>query len=119
MSEMKTYVGSCHCGKVRFEVKTTLDKLMSCNCSICSRMGWLLAFAPAEQFTLLSGADSLTDYQFGKKHIHHVFCSTCGVRSFGHGAGPDGKESYAVNARCLEGVDLEGVPVTSFDGKSL
>lgn len=110
--------GSCHCGAVRYRVRTTLDTLASCNCSICSRVGWLLAFVPSEDFTLEAGDDHLADYQFGHRQAHHVFCRTCGVRSFSRGS-MGGKEMVAVNVRCLEGVDLRGHPVKEFDGKSL
>jgi hypothetical protein len=119
MSEPKKYEGSCHCGNVRFEVQTDLDTVMQCNCSICSRAGYLLAFVPASSFKLVSGAGAQSDYQFNKKHIHHLFCSTCGVRSFGHGKGPDGSEMYAVNVRTLEGVDLDALKVKKVDGKAL
>ena len=111
--------GGCHCGNVRFDVEMTIDTLMACNCSICSKRGYLLAFTPEKNFTLLSGADSLTDYQFGKKNIHHVFCKTCGVSAFGNGAMPDGTKMRAINARCLDGIDIAQIPVTPFDGKSL
>lgn len=120
--ENKTYAGGCHCGAVRFEVQMARpETLIACNCSMCGRMGWLLAFVPAEQFSLLSGADALRDYQFAKKHIHHEFCSTCGVRAFGHGKNPDGEgETYSVNVRCLDDNDeLLTIPVHSFDGRSL
>ena len=100
------HTGGCHCGKVRFEVRGELDlqHLYACNCSICARAGWLLVFVKDEQFKLLSGQDVLTDYQFGKKNIHHLFCSNCGVRSFSHGKDAQGKPSYSVNARCVDGV---------------
>jgi hypothetical protein len=68
---------------------------------------------------LRSGADSLTDYQFNKKIIHHLFCRTCGIGSFARGTGPDGAEMIAINVRCLDGVDLDSLTVTPFDGKSL
>jgi hypothetical protein len=71
-----------------------------------------------EQFRLLSGKDALTDYQFNKMNVHHLFCSTCGIRSFGHGTGPDGKPMYAINVRCLDGVDPASLSVTQVDGKS-
>src|SRR6266702_5867358 len=87
---MPTYTGSCHCQKVRYEVEADIDKVMACNCSICSRLGTLLSFVHAEKFKLLSGEGDLQDYQFGKKHLHHVFCRTCGVHSFATGTGPDG-----------------------------
>jgi hypothetical protein len=119
MAEPRTYTGGCHCGKVRFEVTTDLGRVMACNCSICAKAGWLLAFAPAEQFTLRSGEDVLTDYQFGKKRIHHLFCRQCGIRSFSRGLTPDGRETSAVNVRCLDGVDVEALTIVPFDGKSL
>lgn len=119
MAEAKTYSGSCHCGRVRYEVTTDLARVMECNCSHCSRKGFLLSFVPSEQFRLLSGEDALTDYQFNKKVIHHLFCATCGVQSFGRGPGPGGVEMVAVNVRCLDGVDRSTLSVTQFDGKSL
>ena len=117
--QAKTYRGSCHCGKVTYEVNAELKQLVSGNCSICSRAGWLLAFVPEEKFRLLSGEDQVTDYQFNKKRIHHLFCKTCGVRSFGRGTMPDGSKVIPVNARCLEGLDLESLPVKSYDCKNM
>lgn len=118
MSE-QSYRGSCHCGAVSFQVTAEINEVMSCNCSICARRGHLLSFVPLEKFNLLSGDDALTDYQFGNKHIHHLFCKTCGVNSFGAGAMPDGSEIRAINVRCLEGFDFESLPVNKVDGKSL
>ena len=118
MGEAKTYGGGCHCGRVRYEVEMTLGKVISCNCSICSKTGTLLAFVPAEQFTLLSGEDALTDYQFNKNVIHHLFCNTCGVRSFARGKDPSGKKVCAVNTRCLDDVDASTLDTMQYDGKS-
>jgi hypothetical protein len=118
MAETRTYSGSCHCGAVRYQVTMALEGAITCNCSICSKTGTALAFAPASQFELLSGEDHLTDYQFGKKRIHHLFCKRCGVRSFARGAMPDGTPIAAINVRCLAGVDLGAVPTTSYDGRS-
>jgi hypothetical protein len=118
MSEAKSYTGGCHCGKVRYEVTTELKGAMSCNCSICSKKGSLLTFVPATQFKLMSGEDALTDYQFNRNVIHHLFCSTCGVQSFARGQMPDGTKMAAVNVRCLDGVDLGALPVQQHDGRS-
>lgn len=119
MAEMKTYRGSCHCGKVRYRVDADLSgPVITCNCSICSRTGTMLTFVPASQFTLEQGEDALTDYQFNHKIIHHLFCSTCGVRSFARGSMPDGTKTAAVNVRCLEGVDLKSLNLREFDGAS-
>jgi hypothetical protein len=120
MSDAQTFTGSCHCGKVRYEVTLDLGKVTACNCSMCGKKGTLLTFAPAEAFRLLSGEDALTSYQFNKKVINHNFCSTCGVTSFARGKRPtDGAPLIAVNARCLEGVDIATLEIKQFDGRSL
>jgi hypothetical protein len=119
MTDTRTYTGGCHCGKVRFEVRADLSRVISCNCSICSKTGLLLTFVPAEQFALLSGDDALSDYQFNKKRIHHLFCAGCGVRSFARGAMPDGREMCAINVRCLDDVDISALTLTPIDGKSM
>jgi hypothetical protein len=110
--------GGCHCGAVRYLVEVDLSKpVTQCNCSICSRTGTLLSFLPVSRFTLEKGEDSLTDYQFGKKNIHHLFCKVCGVRSFARGQGPGGP-MVAINTRCLDDLDATTLPVQHFDGKS-
>jgi len=116
--EKKTYDGSCHCGNVRYKVTTELKSVIECNCSMCSKKAALLTFVPVDQFELLQGKDSLTDYQFNKHVIHHTFCSKCGVTSFASGTGPDGKEMRAINVRCLDGLDTSTLSVTKYDGKS-
>ena len=119
MSETRGYSGSCHCQRVRYEANIDLSKpVISCNCSICGRSGSLLAFIPVEDFRLLSGADSLVDYQFNKHLIQHHFCKVCGVKSFARGKRPDGVEMVAINTRCLDNVDVAGLTITQFDGKS-
>jgi hypothetical protein len=114
------YQGSCHCGRVAFDVDLDLTQpVLACNCSMCGRMGWRLAFVPPAKFHLRRGGDAVTDYQFGKKQIHHLFCATCGIRAFGHGNGPGGGEMFAVNVRCLDGIDVDALPLHHFDGKRL
>jgi hypothetical protein len=115
---VKTYQGSCHCGDVRYDVQLELGEVVECNCSICSKAGTLLAFTGEGQFTLRSGEDRLTDYQFASKNIHHLFCTRCGVKSFARGRGPNGP-MVAINVRCLEGVDLDALERKAFDGRSL
>jgi len=119
MTESDVWEGGCHCGRVRYRVKTGLERVMECNCSHCSKKAFLLTFVGADDFELLSGEDALSEYQFNKKVIHHLFCSSCGVESFGRGPGRDGSPMVMVNVRCLDGVDLAGLDVTQFDGKSL
>ncbi|HEX2115311.1 MAG TPA: GFA family protein [Alphaproteobacteria bacterium] len=119
MPEMKTYTGGCHCGAVRYEVRTDLSQVIACNCSICTKRGSMLTFVPEDQFKLLMGEGILKDYQFNHKVIHHLFCPTCGIESFAKGTMPDGKKMAAINVRCLDGVDLNALKPTPFDGRSL
>ena len=116
MSEARTYSGGCHCGRVRYEATTDLGRVIECNCSICTKRGLLFTFVRPQQFVLSSGGD-LTDYQFNKKVIHHLFCPDCGVESFATGRAPDGTEMIAVNVRCLEEVDLSEIKRTPHDGR--
>jgi len=113
----QTYTGGCQCGQVRYEVAADIGEVMSCNCSRCVRLGWLISFVPAPDFKLISGEGATTDYQFNKHHIHHRFCSTCGIQSFAQGKGPGGAEMVAINVRCLDGVDPGGLKVKTVDGR--
>jgi hypothetical protein len=117
MNEMKTYSGGCHCGAVRYEVEVSLERVIACNCSLCTKRGLLLAFTPAQGFRLGSGDEKLRDYRFNKKVIRHQFCEDCGVEAFARGQAPDGAEMIAVNVRCLDGLDLGTISPTPFNGR--
>ncbi len=116
---LTTYSGGCHCGDVRYTVSLDLKEAVSCNCSICSKAGWLLAFTSEDAFELETDKDALSDYQFGKKHIHHYFCKRCGVRSFGNGTMDNGDTLVSINLRCLQDLDVGALPTTEYDGASL
>jgi hypothetical protein len=115
----RMYSGGCQCGKVRYEVSLELGEVISCNCSRCGKLGSLLAFAPLSDFKLQSGKDALTTYKFNKHVIDHQFCSVCGIQSFSSGKTPDGHEMAAINARCLDGVDVDSLTIKKFDGRKL
>lgn len=112
------YKGSCHCGQIAFEVEGELTQVADCNCSICSRMGSLHWFVPRDALRLLTPENDLATYTFGKHVIKHHFCPKCGIHPFGEGTDPSGNRKAAVNARCLEGIDLASVPVMHLDGRS-
>jgi hypothetical protein len=115
----KSYSGSCHCQAVTFAVDVDLDQALQCNCSICSKLGAVWAFAPKPKMQLKSGADALGDYQFGKKRLHHRHCTRCGIETFAEGVGPDGTATVGVNLRCLEGVEIDKLKPRPYDGRSL
>jgi len=113
---MVTHRGGCHCGRVRFEVLAPANiQVADCNCSVCSKFGYLHLIVPAERFKLISGRDSLTTYTFNTGIAQHHFCSVCGVKSFyvprSH---PDG---FSVNARCLDAGTIESISVAPFNGR--
>jgi hypothetical protein len=120
MAKKERYSGGCHCGAVRFEVEADLADVISCNCSICSTKGILWTMVPETAFTLVSGEGKMTEYRFHKRMIRHLFCATCGAEAFAPGTDPaTGSEMVGVNVRCLDGVDLESLKLTPFDGKAL
>ena len=113
---MVTHTGGCHCGRVRFEVQAPAKiEVADCNCSVCSKLGYLHLIVPAERFKLLSGRDALSTYTFNTGVAKHHFCSVCGVKSFyvprSH---PDG---ISVNARCLDAGTIESMMVSPFNGR--
>lgn len=112
-----THTGGCHCGRVRFEVSAPAQlEVSECNCSICAKTGYLHLIVPADRFRLLRGDDSLVTYTFNTGTARHLFCGSCGIKSFyvprSH---PDG---YSVNARCLDAGTHTGMTVTPFDGRN-
>lgn len=109
--------GSCHCGQIRFAVDGDFDHAIECNCSHCSRKGYLLFFVPREKLRLASPEARLSTYKFNKHVIDHHFCPTCGCAPFGFGKAPDGSAMAAVNIRCLEGIDLAAVKRVPYDGR--
>lgn len=113
------YKGSCHCGKVAFEVEGEIKGAVACNCSICSRKGSLLWFVPRENLTLLTPEDAASTYTFNKHVIKHRFCPNCGIHPYAEGVDAKGNRMAAINLRCVDGLDLTPIPVTEFDGKSM
>lgn len=113
---MKTLQGGCHCGRVRFKVTADLDRVTSCNCSICSKKGFLHLIVPPEQFELLSGKDDLTTYTFNTGVAQHTFCKHCGIHAFYvPRSDPD---KIDVNVRCIDDVDLSALTIKTFDGRN-
>jgi hypothetical protein len=109
--------GSCHCGNVKFEAVVDPDHTIECNCSICTKRGSILSATTPEKFKLISGEGALTEYQFNKNVIRHMFCSTCGILPFARGQKPDGSKMIMVNMRCLDDIDVGKLKPQHFDGR--
>ena|SRR5689334_22547388 len=110
------YEGGCHCGRVRFVVRGDLATVTVCNCSMCTKKGFIHLIVPPEDFELVSGEGDLATYEFNTKIAKHRFCRTCGVQPFYvPRSDPD---KIDVNVRCLDGVDLAALRPAAFDGKN-
>ena len=111
---MTPYTGGCHCGAVRFEVRVAEKTALRCNCSICLMKGFVHVVVPAEDFTLVQGAEVLTTYTFNTHTARHTFCATCGVQAFytprSH---PNG---ISAHLHCLDGDAAADFVVQDFDG---
>jgi hypothetical protein len=124
----KTYQGSCHCGAVRFEIDAVLDHVRICDCSVCRRRGALNFRVCEADFHLQTPLQDLALYQWGSLTAKDYFCSTCGILPFRRPGHPTADEllqgiqaftGWTINARCLEGVDLDVIPVQRIQGSSI
>jgi hypothetical protein len=114
-----THQGSCHCGRIAYEVEADITQVTECNCSHCARKGFLLWFGPRAALRLKTPAANLSRYSFNRHVIEHQFCGVCGCAPFAFGKDRSGADTVAVNVRCLPELDLQGLKVTHFDGRSM
>lgn len=116
---MSKHQGSCHCGRIAFDLDGDVTEAIDCNCSMCRRRGGLLAFFPREALTLQTPENDYATYRFNKHRLDHHFCPTCGIAPFSEGVNPKtGAKTAAVNVRCLPDVDLASLTIKHVDGAS-
>lgn len=124
----KTYQGACHCGRVRFEVDADIDHVRVCDCSICRKRGALIHRVAQEDLRIHTPLDQLTLHQWGSFTARDYFCPVCGILPFRRPSAPtpeeraNGVESFdgwAVNTRCLDGVDPSTVPTREIFGSRI
>jgi len=113
------YKGGCHCGRIAFEVEGDIEQVVECNCSICSKRGYVLWFVPRGQLRLATPEADLATYTFNTGRIKHHFCHSCGCGPFSVGTDETGAATAAVNVRCLESIEPSALKVIPFDGRSL
>jgi len=126
----KTYEGSCHCGRFRFEVDVDIDHVRVCDCSICHKRGALIHRVPREDVRLITPLSELTLYQWGTRTAEDYFCPVCGILPLRRPRVRDPSEKdrrrgaksfdgWAVNTRCLAGFDPSSVPQKPIFGSRL
>ncbi len=116
---MPNFSGSCHCGAFTFNVDLELEGLMSCNCSMCQRTGYVMAFVDPAKLEPESDLSTLTSYKFNTMNIDHLFCATCGIHPIGAGKKRDGTAMRMVNVRCLHNVDVASIQTKQVDGRAM
>lgn len=114
---MLTYKGSCHCGKIRFEVDLELDHVRVCDCSICRKRGALNHRVEDSQLRISTPPEELCVYEWHTRTAKDYFCPVCGILPFRRPRDTD--KIWAVNIRCLDGVDLDSVPIKQIFGSRL
>lgn len=114
---METYRGSCHCGAVTFSLRTDLAYSVRCDCSMCRRRGAIMVRCDQDDLVIESGRESLAEYRFNMQVAVHYFCSRCGIYTFHKMRKlPD---KYAVNAGCIEGIDLAALTPILIEGSKV
>lgn len=108
--------GGCHCGAVRFHASVPQSvELSQCNCSICSAAGFIHLIVPHEDFALDSEEEALTSYRFGTGAANHLFCSTCGIKSFYQPRSDP--QCWSINFNCVDSGHGLSVSIKEFDGR--
>ena len=106
-----TVQGSCHCGRVRIELPNPPEWVADCNCSLCRKLAWRVAYYPPEQVRI---SGETTAYVWGDRMIGIHHCPVCGCGTHWATLGEDfGK--MGINARLLDGFDESAVEVRKFD----
>jgi hypothetical protein len=112
---MALHRGGCHCGRIRFETDAELGPVTLCNCSICTRTGYLHWNVSPERVRITRGDGEWTSYRFGTRVADHRFCPTCGISPFR--VARSDPHLLDLNARCLDDVDVDALPIARFDGR--
>ncbi|WP_432454014.1 MULTISPECIES: GFA family protein [unclassified Agarivorans] len=117
MKPAKEYIGSCHCGSVKFKINSDFSELTTCDCSICRRKNALMVKVHETEFTLLTGESSLSEYQFHSHTAKHFFCKICGIYPFHRKrVTPD---YLGINVFCLDDFEPKDIPVRATVGAGM
>ncbi len=117
MTDKVEVKGGCHCSTIRFTAVVPQQvKTLLCNCSMCKVTNYEHLIVPHENFVLESGKDNLSSYQFGTKKAEHLFCKTCGVKSFYQPRSHP--HAFSIHVATLDHAGLLDISSEHFDGQN-
>jgi hypothetical protein len=105
--------GSCHCGAVKLSVPHAPEWVASCNCSLCTKTGWLVAYYPDDTVTI---EGETVAYIWGDRMIGIHHCPVCGCGTHWKTLGEDFGR-MGVHARLLDGFEAAKVEVRMMDNR--
>lgn len=117
LSTSPRHKGSCHCGRVKFQISCDITELTTCDCSLCVKKNAVMTKVHEENFELLSNWDCVSEYKWNLKVARHFFCKTCGIYTFHRKrAQPD---HFGVNVFCLDDFDSSKIKVRATEGENM
>ncbi|MFS1526426.1 GFA family protein [Microbulbifer sp. 2304DJ12-6] len=110
------YKGSCHCQAIQFEIDAPdIIEADDCNCSICSKSGFLHLILPHSKFKITKGEESLSTYTFNTGVAKHTFCKRCGIKPFY--TPRSNLDGIDINVNCLD-TKPKKINITNFNGEN-
>lgn len=94
-----TIVGHCHCRRVRIEAPAAPEWIGECDCTICTRLGWLTAYYPDGAVRV---AGETVPYVQGDRMLDQHHCGVCGCATHWRPR-VEGIDRMGVNARLFDG----------------
>ena len=110
--------GACHCGTIKWDLKTHPDSALACNCSICHRYGALWVYGILGKDVRVSG-NPKAYVRGAEQTIQFMFCRQCGCMTHYVALRPneDGDLRCAVNLRMADFELVADINAKRFDGR--
>ena len=108
--------GSCHCGAVRLTLPSAPETAISCNCSLCRRLGGLWAYYEFGKVGIEGHPENTVEYIWGDRTLRNFRCRTCGCATHWERLVAEPGSRHGVNLKNFDPRLQERVQVRHFDG---